>query len=160
MGQVVDGKWVYDTPILTPGRECKHADSESHRSRPAPHPGPRCATCHRSVAKDRKKAAAAKAVERTYGITAEQYAALLEAQGGRCALCQVATGASKKLAVDHDHHCTEGHDPKTGCPKCVRGLLCSNCNKIVGHFRDDPGAFARGVDYLATPPARAVLVGV
>ena len=41
-------------------------------------------------------------VERTYGLTAEQYDALLARQGGRCAICR-ARPKSKRLAVDHDH---------------------------------------------------------
>jgi hypothetical protein len=157
MGQVVDGKWVYDSPVSTPGRVCTNADTLAHQSRPAPHPGPRCSTCHKDIQKKRKKTAADRRNERVYGVTPEQHQAILEVQGGRCAICKVATGASKRLATDHDHFCTEGHDPKTGCQKCVRGLLCSNCNKIVGFFRDDPDAFARAVEYIRNPPARAVL---
>jgi hypothetical protein len=36
-------------------------------------------------------------VERTYGLSAEDYAAIYEAQGGRCFICQRATGASMTL---------------------------------------------------------------
>jgi Autographiviridae endonuclease VII len=52
-----------------------------------------------------------------YGLTPEQYAALLSSQGGICAVCK----QQKRLVVDHDH--------KTGA---VRGLLCYRCNTLVG----------------------------
>jgi hypothetical protein len=79
-----------------------------------------------------------------YGITSEQYKALYEAQGGVCYICQRATGKRKRLAVDHDH--------KTGY---VRGLLCSPCNNILAHLRDDLLAAYRVVEYLEKPPAWA-----
>ena len=76
-------------------------------------------------------------VMKTYGLEAGAYDQLYIEQGGVCAICRRATGASKRLAVDHDH--------ETGR---VRGLLCSVCNKLVGYFRDSPEAFRRGADYL------------
>ena len=105
-------------------------------------PGPRCASCHRAVRAARKAASHELYVLKTYGLKAGQYQALYEAQGGVCYICQRAKGATKKLAVDHDH--------ETGW---VRGLLCGPCNKILGHLRDDPEAAARIVSYLTHPPA-------
>jgi hypothetical protein len=112
------------------------------RPRPTPHPGPRCATHWHDEVKRRKAAAHGKAIERTYGLTAEQYQQLKELQGGACAICQRARGISKRLAVDHDH--------QTGK---VRGLLCGPCNKMLGHARDNPGFFARAIYYLNYPPS-------
>lgn len=100
-----------------------------------------CGSCAIQVRIANKAAAHAAAVERTYGITGEDYEALLAFQGGKCALCQRATGKSKRLAVDHDH--------KTGE---VRGLLCGTCNKILGHARDDVAFFDRSMAYLMYPP--------
>lgn len=162
MGEVVEGRWVYDKPARTPGKVCKEAgEDRAHRARPAPHPGPRCTTCHRAVKKTRKRAAHETRTRRTYGITPEEYKALYEAQGGRCYGCKRATGTSKALAVDHDHRsarCQGEHPPEQGCRKCVRGLLCSTCNRIIGHFRDDPIAFQRLARYLmGETPAREVL---
>lgn len=93
-------------------------------------------------------------VQKTYGITPDQYAAIKEVQQGKCAICQRATGASKALAIDHDHRCCPGGG---SCGKCIRGLLCSICNRMLGYFRDDPNAFGRAMNYLIIPPARAVL---
>jgi hypothetical protein len=82
-------------------------------------------------------------VMKTYGLKEGEYQALYEAQGGCCAICRRAKGLSKKLSVDHDH--------KTGY---VRGLLCTSCNKLLGHLRDDPGLAANIVNYLLEPPAQ------
>lgn len=58
-------------------------------------------------------------LRKKYGWTEEDYRKVLEAQGGRCAICrQVRT-----LFIDHDH----------GSGK-VRGLLCNECNGILGIF--------------------------
>lgn len=40
----------------------------------------------------------------------------------------------------------------------MRGLLCKPCNRnVLGHLRDEVQALMRAIDYLTTPPARAVL---
>lgn len=96
--------------------------------------------------KARKAAARALRLEKTYGLGPGQYEAMYAAQGGVCALCKVATGKTKALAVDHDH--------KTGF---VRGLLCGPCNKILGHARDDTDYFHRCVGYLLSPPAHKTI---
>lgn len=125
--------------------------------RPAPHPGPRCTTHHRAWVKRSKGLAHARTVESTYEITAEEYWAIYAFQGGRCAICAHATGKSKRLAVDHDHKMALecGHDPNHGCRRCIRGLLCSRCNRWgVPLFLE---AVIRAINYLTDPPARKVL---
>jgi hypothetical protein len=107
----------------------------------------RCRPCHRDQIRATKWLS-------HYGITPEQYEGIKDLQGGKCAICQVATGASKALSVDHDHkHC----DGPKGCIDCVRGLLCSNCNYMLGLARDNPEFFRRAMEYLQIPPAKAVL---
>lgn len=123
---------------------CKDCGS---KTRPATQPGPRCATCWRDETKRRKQVAHGRHVEATYEITPAEYDALYKAQGGRCWICRRATGASKRLSVDHDH--------KTGE---VRGLLCGPCNHMIGLVaRDNPEVFDRAADYLRHPPALEVL---
>lgn len=81
-------------------------------------------------------------IEKTYGLTAEGYAELLKAQGGKCAICRNKPG-KKRLAVDHDH--------KTGA---VRGLLCGRCNhELLGAGFDSPLVLLSAWHYLNTPPA-------
>lgn len=91
-------------------------------------------------------------IELTYGITSPEYWALWRFQAGKCAICMRATGRTKRLAVDHNHNLGCGHDPKTGCPKCLRGLLCATCNKFIGWNRDDPEVGRRMTKYLLDPP--------
>lgn len=134
-------------------RVCK--DCEPGSKRPAPHPGPRCTTHHRAVRTARKRTTHGKYVQATYGITEEQYWAIHALQGGRCYICQRASGRTRRLAVDHDHACCA---ELPACGQCVRGLLCKPCNRdVLGHLRDSTDALTRAVDYLTDPPAKRVL---
>ncbi|WP_203218230.1 endonuclease domain-containing protein [Nocardia brasiliensis] len=115
--------------------------------RPAPHPGPRCATHHRDRRKQKRQDNHGRHIGATYGITAEEYRQILAHQGGSCYICRRATGARKNLAVDHDH-----------ISGVVRGLLCKKCNRdVLGHLRDDVQAAQRVVAYLIDPPARRII---
>lgn len=140
-----------------PPRRCKDCYPEGHgvqsgwvpkKPRPAPHPGPRCVSHHREVVKARKAANHEKRVQETYGLQRGEYAQLYQFQGGRCAICRRATGASKKLAVDHDHQTGE-----------VRGETCSTCNRMLGHARDRIDFFERAISYLKYPPYKAMKDG-
>jgi hypothetical protein len=85
-----------------------------------------------------------------YGITVHDYARLLEEQHGVCAACGQPErtpnprNGYRLLAVDHDH--------ETGR---VRGLLCVNCNKALGHLRDDPSRIQGLLRYAQAFAARA-----
>lgn len=83
-------------------------------------------------------------LEKVYGITHEQYDAMLGAQGGGCAICgRGPNGAS--LAIDHDHTCCPGAG---SCGGCIRGLLCGNCNRGIGHLGDDAQRLRMAITYL------------
>jgi len=127
-------------------RLCKDCPGGGAKPRPAPHPGPRCATHHRAEKRRLKEASHARRVALVYGLRDGQYEELYAAQGGVCAICERAKGTVKKLAVDHDH--------KTGY---VRGLLCGPCNSILGHLRDDILTASRLLLYLTEPPAFDVI---
>lgn len=134
-------------------RQCKDCLAEGITTRRplalkpdgTPQPGPRCATHHRAKRKADKTRAHANRTETVYGITAAEYEAILEAQNGRCAICQKARGLSRRLAVDHDH--------ETGM---VRGLLCDPCNRII-MGRYDIAALGRAIAYHLDPPAPRAL---
>jgi hypothetical protein len=103
-----------------------------------------CFRCASVVAKETSEKTHRGIVARVYGIGRDDYDLLYEYQGRRCALCQRATGITRRLCVDHDH-----------VSGAVRGLLCRTCNQILGHARDDPAFFTRAYDYLMMSPARA-----
>ena len=70
-------------------------------------------------------------IKTKYGLSPEQYKSLLSTQNGLCKICfQEETvkdrhGRTLSLSVDHCH--TTGR---------IRGLLCSNCNTLLGRARD------------------------
>lgn len=90
---------------------------------------------------------------RTYGITLEDYDRMLEEQGGRCKICPATEGSgrTKYFSIDHDHSCCPG---PTACGQCIRGLLCSRCNLILGQVNDDPALLQRMAEYV-TPRRQA-----
>ena len=79
-----------------------------------------------------------------YNLTLAEYLALLEQQNGGCAICGLEP-SGRRLAVDHDHKCCSGDK---SCGKCVRGLLCVNCNLGIGAAQDNIVILERMIDYL------------
>ena len=77
-------------------------------------------------------------LKRWYGITLEEYNALLDSQNGKCAIC----GIDKPMGVgcfhvDHDHITNK-----------VRGLLCQKCNMGIGALQDNPIILRKAAEYL------------
>lgn len=120
-----------------------------------------CKACHATVAREnrakrgnahnvymmdwrKKNPEKTKAIRRRallksmYGLTVEEYDAMLTAQDGKCAICEQLPSASQpRLFVDHNHF--------TGN---VRGLLCSKCNFAVGLLGEDMKTVERLSAYL------------
>lgn len=68
------------------------------------------------------------------------YESLVEQQGGEsCLICGIERGA-RRLSVDHDHDTDE-----------IRGLLCQNCNDLLGRARNSVVILQRAIDYLSRP---------
>lgn len=59
-----------------------------------------------------------------------------------CFACGRKTG---DLSVDHDHDCCSG---KRACGDCVRGLLCRECNQVLGLVEDDRARLRDLIAYL------------
>ena len=82
---------------------------------------------------------------KTYGLTLEQYEAMVEYQDHKCKICGIhetensldKNGNPKRLSIDHDH--------ETGQ---IRGLLCNPCNTALGSFRDNVESLQRAILYL------------
>ena len=80
-----------------------------------------------------------------YGLTLEQFYAMVAERRGRCDICKKPFKNQKDTHVDHDHACCPGWK---SCGKCVRGLLCSSCNISLGGFRDSPAVLRRAARYI------------
>jgi hypothetical protein len=76
-------------------------------------------------------------MRKKYGITLEQYQAMLEKQDGVCAVCGEGCKSGRALSVDHNH--TTGQ---------LRGLLCGNCNRGIGYLQDDPELIRAALEYI------------
>lgn len=74
---------------------------------------------------------------RKYGVTRATYAKMFSDQGGCCAVCR--KSQARAFDVDHDH--------ATGV---VRGLLCTNCNRMIGHAGDDAKRLIAAARYLVS----------
>lgn len=74
-----------------------------------------------------------------YGITLETYRALEQSQNHCCKICGKHKTDNRYgiLDVDHDH--------KTGE---IRGLLCNNCNRGLGSFKDSQTNLLKAIQYL------------
>lgn len=73
----------------------------------------------------------------TFGISLTEYQQMLARQNGVCAICAGGPKGKKRLSVDHNH--------ETGK---VRGLLCGNCNSVLGFVNDDPDLLLKAICYL------------
>jgi hypothetical protein len=79
-----------------------------------------------------------RALVKSYGITLDDKRQMLIQQGGKCAICGNKLSAyGRGSAVDHCHD--------TGN---IRGVLCANCNKGLGCFKDDVSRLANAIQYL------------
>lgn len=81
-------------------------------------------------------------LKRKYGMTLEEYDAMLEAQGGGCFICGRPPREDISLHVDHDH--------STGK---VRGILCFCCNNALADFQDDPALLRKAAAYVSVNSA-------
>jgi len=82
---------------------------------------------------------------RRYGLTRDDYVDMEKSQNGVCKISGEPEKYNKRLSVDHDHSCCSG---PTSCGKCIRGLLCSTCNKVLGQIKDSKVLLQKMIDYL------------
>jgi hypothetical protein len=77
------------------------------------------------------------------GITVERYIQLEKEQDYKCKIC--GEKDNKRLSVDHDHSCCNSFP---ACGDCIRGLLCSRCNRTLGMVDDSEDLLAKMIEYL------------
>src|ERR1700735_1928640 len=91
-------------------------------------------------------------LKRFYGITMETYNVMLAAQNGVCDICKgketyqpKTYSGPKALSVDHNH--------ETGA---IRGVLCSNCNNLISHCKENREVLIEAIKYLDKHAGRTV----
>jgi hypothetical protein len=100
-------------------------------------------------------------LQRTYGISLEEFKELYDHQQGKCAICKIplidyldAESLGKRAEVDHEHN------KNKPIKNTVRGLLCggkwSGCNNMLGKV-DNVEWLKNAIQYLVNPPAAEVL---
>jgi hypothetical protein len=70
------------------------------------------------------------------GITPEQLIDAYERQEECCAICKIEIELIDS-AIDHNHHTDE-----------FRGVLCKQCNRALGMFKDDTKILQNAIEYL------------
>jgi hypothetical protein len=79
-----------------------------------------------------------------YGLLPDEFRALVASNDGKCPICKRVV---KRWVIDHNHVTGE-----------VTGVTCSMCNQsLLAYSRHELACAQRLVDYLRTPPLRAVL---
>jgi Recombination endonuclease VII len=90
-------------------------------------------------------------VRRTYGLTPEQYETMIKKQNEKCAICSIKL---ERPYVDHDHNCCA---EEKSCGKCVRGLICFKCNRLLGDCQDSIKILQSAVTYLNHHQLRGIM---
>jgi hypothetical protein len=95
-----------------------------------------CKTCSIQLNKESKI--------RGYNLSKDEFVKKLKEQNYQCKICKSEIKylspnkeKYKSACIDHDH--------KTGK---IRGLLCSNCNRALGLFKDDQSIIKNAYKYL------------
>lgn len=73
-----------------------------------------------------------------YSLTTEERVAILQKQNNLCAICSIPLNT-------HGTHTHTDHCHTTGK---VRGILCTNCNRGLGHFKDNMNNLENAIQYL------------
>lgn len=105
----------------------------------------RCNYCCAKASSDYRKTEAGKRTTRKanlrflFGMSLEDYDALVESQNGLCAVCGTDQPGTKSgvWPIDHSHDTNE-----------VRGLLCLKCNTLLGMSGDSIEVLAAAIEYL------------
>lgn len=78
-----------------------------------------------------------------FKLSPEDFQKLIDKQNNKCKICDKVF--VKTPHIDHDHSCCPS---SKCCGKCIRGLLCHNCNCGLGNFHDDPNLLQRALSYI------------
>lgn len=109
-----------------------------------------CKTCQKGGRRASTKNAR---LQESFNITMDQWQALLQSQGGVCAICR---GKRPMYDTDHDHGLERAG---MSIEQTIRGLLCKRCNRrLLPAALDDVEILGRAIDYLTYARDRAQMV--
>ena len=96
-----------------------------------------CKPCHQQYHKDRPQYRQKWHLKSNYGISTTEKEQLLVLQNNCCSICKNSFSSSKATHIDHCH-----------TTKKVRGILCSNCNTMLGLSKDNQEILKNAIKYL------------
>lgn len=73
-------------------------------------------------------------VTRRYGLSREEYDAIIQSANGICCICLL---KPSRLVLDHCHTTNK-----------IRGAICDRCNSLLGLAKDNPSTLKRAASYL------------
>ena len=82
-----------------------------------------------------------------YGISEEQYKAMLQHQDNRCNICRTPFGNGRDLCIDHCHETMR-----------IRGLLCRKCNAALGLFGENLVTLQRAINHIKQPEDSSAVI--
>ena len=83
-------------------------------------------------------------LKQRYGMSLDEYHSIITNQNFACPICEVEISETlgykekRPVVVDHNHDTGE-----------VRGILCSMCNMMLGHARENTNILYRAIVYLS-----------
>lgn len=92
---------------------------------------------HRATNLEKKRESCRSHKWTKHGMSRAEYFTMLVVQSGQCKICLQPLPGGHHTHIDHCH--------KTGK---VRGVLCMNCNHMLGKSKDNPEILMRGAQYL------------
>ena len=110
----------------------------------------KCKVCSKKFSGRKKKycsqscADRAGNLKRRYGVNSEYVVDLYRKQAGRCAICDIPVDLHELGFTEHTPACI---DHLHGSAH-VRGLLCGECNKGLGMFKDSRAILRAAIAYL------------
>jgi hypothetical protein len=118
---------------INEGRRRRYANDPAYRAK---------------VLAENRKTSRAHRLQRSYGISLQDYDRMFARQRGMCLICWKTFDRS--LCVDH-----------SGDTRMVRALLCTSCNVGFGNFFENPAFLRRAADYgeFFTAHMREILRG-
>ena len=84
--------------------------------------------------KKRQEANVRNHLTRKYGLTTEEFSAMMLKQNNKCKICEREMNLPQ---IDHNH--TTGK---------IRGLLCNPCNMAIGLLKEDIKVFYNAISYI------------